>query len=176
MTTPTTDMPGVAKPHVGLLAWLAGHDIEYELHEHPVTITALQMARAEHVDPRRVAKTLVVDLGDGRRALVVLDAADRLDLAKAARALEAERVRLLTEDELAELAPTVELGTLPPVGALFGLPVRVDHALHAESTITFPAGSHRFAVLVDRAAWEDAAGVVYADLAETADRGPAWAR
>jgi hypothetical protein len=42
--------------------------------------------------------------------------------------------------------------------------------------ISFDAGSHRYSVRVDRAAWERAAGVTYADLAEESDAGPAWAR
>lgn len=176
MTTPTSAGPPVGGSHAGLLDWLASNGVEYELHKHPLTITALETARMERVDPRRFAKTLVVELANGARAIVVLDATARLDLAKAARALGTTCVRLITEDELTELAPDIEVGALPPVGQLIGLRVLADLGIHDDPTISFPAGSHRFAVMVDRVAWERAAHVAYADMAVTVDRGPVWAR
>jgi hypothetical protein len=42
--------------------------------------------------------------------------------------------------------------------------------------ISFNAGSHRLSARVERARWERACNVIYADLAEDADAGPAWAR
>lgn len=176
MTTSTSAGPALAGPHAGLLDWLAANGVEYELHEHPATVTALETARIERVDPRRFAKTLVVELANGERTIVVLDATARLDLAKAARTLGTTSVRLVTEGELTELAPDIEVGALPPVGQLFGLRVLADFAIHDDPTISFPAGSHRFAVMVDRAAWERAAHVAHADLAAAIDRGPVWAR
>jgi Ala-tRNA(Pro) deacylase len=174
--TVTTEKLDVRGPHAGLLDWLAANGVEYELHKHPATVTALETARIERVDPRRFAKTLAVELANGDRAIVVLDATARLDLVKAARTLDTTSVRLVTEGELTELAPDIEVGALPPVGQLFGLRVLADFGIHDDPTISFPAGSHRFAVMVDRAAWERAAHVVYADLAAAIDRGPIWAR
>ena len=83
-------------------------------------------------------------------------------------------VRLLTEPQLAELAPGCEVGALPAVGSLFGLTTYADYAVRDDPEISFNAGSHRFSARVDRARWERACDVVYADLAENADAGPAW--
>ncbi len=163
-------------PHAGLLDWLHTHHIDHELHEHPLAFTARETARAEGVDPRTFAKTLGVLTADGRRVLVVLDATDHLDLVKARRVLDAGHVRLLTEEELLEIAPGCAVGTMPPVGALFGMPVVADYAVREDPEISFHAGSHRFSVRVDRAAWERAAEVRYADLAEDIVREPAWVR
>lgn len=160
-------------PHEGLLDWLAGHKVEYELHEHPLTFTARETAQVEGVDPRRFAKTVAVQTDTGQRALLVVDATDRVDLDKARHVLGARRVRLLTEAELVEFAPDCEVGTMPPVGDLFGVPVYADYAVREDPEISFHAGSHHFTVHVDRAGWERAAGVVYADLAEREER-PAW--
>lgn len=171
-TVEATHTPG---PHAGLLDWLAGHRVEYELHEHPLTFTARETAQAEGIDPRRFAKTIAVETDAGRRALLVVDAIDRVDLEKAGRVLGARRVRLLTEAELVEFAPECEVGTMPPVGELFGVPVYADHAVREDPEISFHAGSHHFTVHVDRAGWERAAGVVYADLAEREGQ-PAWER
>jgi len=161
-------------PEPRLLDWLEGHGVEYELHHHRPTATARETARAEGVDPRTFAKTVAVAAGDGRRALLVLDAADRLDLMKARRALQAADVHLLAEAELIDLAPTCDPGTMPPVGSLFDVPVLADYAVRDDPEITFNAGSHEFAVRVDRAAWEREAGIRYADLAEERTGEPAW--
>src|SRR5512134_3029449 len=89
-------------PNARLLAWLEEHDIDHEVRAHPPTVTARETAAAEGIDPRRFAKTLGVATSDGRRALIVLDATDPLDFVRAAHVLDAEHVRLLTEDELTE--------------------------------------------------------------------------
>jgi Ala-tRNA(Pro) deacylase len=170
-------MPGTGPvagitPFPPLLRWLIEHDVDHEVHEHQETIRARATARAEGIDPRRFAKTIVL-IADERPTLVVVDALDRVDLEKAAAFLEAGTVRLATEDELVALAPACEVGTIPPIGGLFGLTVTADHAIHDDPEISFHAGSHRFTMHVDRPAWERAAHIVYADLAEAADR-PAW--
>jgi Ala-tRNA(Pro) deacylase len=162
-------------PHPGLLDWLAGHGIEYELHEHPLTFTARETAAIEGIDPRRFAKTVVVETATGSRALLALDAVDRVDLVKAAAALRAEHVRLLSEAELEAMAPEYDVGTMPPIGELFGIEVLADNAIRDDPEITFHAGSHHFTVHVERAGWERATRVTYADLAERRDE-PAWER
>ena len=129
----------------------------------------------EGVDPRTFAKVVGVATHDGPHILVVLDATDQLDLHKARRALGAGDVRLLTEAELTALAPGCEVGAIPAVGSLFGLATYADYAVREDPEISFNAGSHRFSARVERAAWERACGVIYADFAVDGDTGPAWA-
>jgi Ala-tRNA(Pro) deacylase len=164
------------RPFRRLLDWLAAQGVEYEIHEHDQAFTARATAAAEGVDPRTFAKVVGVVTKEGRNALIVLDATDHVDLHKARRAFGTSDVRLLTEDELTELAPGCEVGAIPAVGALFGLPMFADHAVRDDPDISFNAGSHRFSVRVERSAWERSAGVVYADLAVESDGRPAWAR
>ncbi len=163
-------------PHARLLDWLAGHGVEYELHEHPLTFTARETAEIEGVDPRRFAKTLALETAEGQRVLVVVDAVDHVDLEKAAHAVGTPKVRLLSEPEMLEFASDCEVGTMPPIGDLFDVRVVADFAVRDDPEITFHAGSHHFTVHVDRSGWERAARVTYADLADTRYRGPAWAR
>ncbi len=169
------DIPKGTGPHEGLLDWLAGCGVEYELREHPETFTAEATARAEHIDPKRFAKVVGVSTGSGHHVLVLVDAPDHVDLAKARRVLGAADVRLMTEPEFAALAPECDTGTIPPVPELFGLPVYADFALRDAPMLSFHAGSHRYTVHVDRVAWERASGIAYADLAQD-DGAPAWAR
>jgi len=154
-----------AEPHQGLLRWLARHGIDHEIHEHRLSYTAKETARAEGVEPRSFAKVVGIEADDGRKALFVLDATDRVSLPKAAAAMGVETVRLLREPELEALAPDCEAGTIPAVGGLFGLPLYADEAIRADAEISFNAGSHRVAVRVDRRAWEAAAEPAYVDIA-----------
>jgi Ala-tRNA(Pro) deacylase len=169
----TTTLSG---PHMSLLDWLATNDVEFEVHEHPEAFTAQASARAEGVDPRTFAKVVGVLTEDGRKVLLVLDATDHVDLSKAAAALFTDRVRLLTESEMTDLAPGCEVGAIPAVGKLYGLSTYADHAVRDDRDISFNAGSHRHSVRVDREGWERATRVRYADLALDNDRRPAWDR
>ena len=164
------------RPYQPLLDWLASQDVEYEIHPHEASFTARATAAAEGVDPRTFAKVVAIASHDGRHAFIVLDATDKLDLGKVRRVLGAGAARLLTEPELIALAPGCELGAVPAVGALFGLATYADYAVRDDPEISFNAGSHRFSARVERARWERACNVIYADLAEDADAGPAWGR
>jgi Ala-tRNA(Pro) deacylase len=163
-------------PHAGLVDWLASHDVEYEIHEHPLAFTARETANVEGVDPRTFAKIVALITDDGRRSLIVVDSTDHLDLRKARKLLGAHDVRLLTETELTVLAPTCEMGAIPAVGQLFDVPLYADFAVRDDEQISFNAGSHRFSVRVERDEWERATGVCYADLADDRDPRPAWSR
>jgi prolyl-tRNA editing enzyme YbaK/EbsC (Cys-tRNA(Pro) deacylase) len=77
---------------------------------------------------------------------------------------------------MAALAPGCDAGAMPAVGELFGLPTLADFGVQDDTEISFNAGTHRLSVRVERAAWEQAAGVHYADLAVDEDGRPAWAR
>ena len=164
----STPVP-VNVPLVALLDWLGAHGIDYDLHEHPLSFTALETARVEGLDPHAFAKTLAVGLSDARRALIALEASDHLDLWKAARLLGTDRVRLLTEAELLDFAPACDIGALPPVGHLSGVQVFADEALRDVERITFHAGSHRHAVRLLRRDWERAARVRFGQLTTPMD-------
>ena len=170
------DAPSLGRPHAGLLHWLREHGVDHEVHEHTEVFTAAGTALAEGVDARTFAKVVGIAADDGRKALFVVDAPDHVDLRKARDVLGAGDVRLLTEPELAELAPGCEVGAMPAVGELSGLQMYADYAVGDDAEISFNAGTHRYTVRVDRAAWERAAHVQYADLAVGAEDRPAWAR
>lgn len=164
------------RPYPGLLDWLASQDVDHEIHDHDPAVTARATATADGVDPRTFAKVVGVARHDGPHILIVLDATDQLDLHKSRRALGAGDVRLLTEAELTALASGCAVGAVPAVGSLFGVATYADYAVRDDPEISFNAGSHRFSARVERAAWERACGVIYADFAVDGDTGPAWAR
>ena len=167
--------PTFTGPHPGLIDWLAGRRVEYEIREHPETFTAEATARAERIDPHVFVKVVGVVASDGRKAMIALESPDHVDLMKTRRVLGAADVRIMTEREFVALAPECEAGTIPPVPELWNVPVYVDIALRDVPEIAFAAGSHRFSVHVDRRAWERTFGIAYADIAQD-DGRPVWTR
>lgn len=148
----------------GLLEWLDRKHVAHEFHLHPPALTARAAARAEGVTLETFAKVVAVRVDATRPALLVIDAADRVDLARAAVALGAASVELLPESELEAIAPGCEPGAVPAVGRLFGLEMIADRAVASDPEISFSAGTRRSCVRVDRPSWEHAARVRYADL------------
>ncbi len=161
-------------PHQGLLRWLDGNGIAHVVHEHRETFTAPGTARAEGVDPHTFLKIVAIRAADGRTVLAAVEATEHVDLRKIRRILGRGEVRLLTEQEMSDLAPDCDVGAIPAVGRLFDLPLIADFALRDAAAVSFNAGSHRWSVRVERAAWEHAAGVLYADIASGEDDRPAW--
>ena len=163
-------------PMKSLMTWLESEGIDHEVHEHDRSLTAMATARAEGVDPHTFEKVVWVRSAQGGDALIVLDADSHLDLGKAKEVLRSGRVRLVPEEELRTLAPDCDPGAMPAVGKLFGVPTFADLHVCDSAEVSFNAGTHTVAVRVDRAAWEKALGVVYADLAAAPWREPEWHR
>lgn len=116
--------------------------IPYNLTTHGPALRASELAQVEHLPAWEVAKTVVV-YGDGKFHMIVVPADRQVDLQEVRYALDLRHVRLATERELTELFPDCELGAMPPVGVLYGLPVYLDSDLANQSMITFAAGTHR---------------------------------
>ncbi|MGE5647972.1 MAG: aminoacyl-tRNA deacylase [Acidobacteriota bacterium] len=125
-----------------LQEFLDQNQIRYTHTVHPLAYTAKEVASAERVPAREVAKT-VVFLSENGYGMAVLPADSVVDLEQLRQDLGLSRLRLATEAELAELFPSCELGAMPPFGNLFSLPVYVDARLAGEDMIAFNAGTHR---------------------------------
>ena len=123
-----------------LEAYLRQGGVPYEIHHHQPAFTAQQVARVEHLPGRTVAKVVIL-IAD-RPVMLVLPAPARVDLFRAAAHMHTHGLRLAREDELKELFGDCDVGAMPPFGNLYGIPVWVDHALAANDTIVFPAGTH----------------------------------
>ena len=124
-----------------LEAYLRENKIPFQVVHHPLAYTAQEVAAAEHVPGKLLAKVVIV-LADGKMAMLALPAPLRVDLTKAAAALGAKDVRLAHEEEFAAAFPDCEVGAMPPFGNLYDLPVVVDKALSEDEEIVFNAGTH----------------------------------
>lgn len=124
-----------------LEAYLRDHGVPFQVQHHPRVYTAQEVAASEHIPGKLLAK-VVLGVADGKPALFVVAASDRVDLAQAAALAGAREVRLASEQECSAAMPDCEVGAMPPFGNLYGLPVYVDTTLAQDETIFCQAGTH----------------------------------
>jgi prolyl-tRNA editing enzyme YbaK/EbsC (Cys-tRNA(Pro) deacylase) len=89
---------------------------------------AEQLAAAEHVPGKMVAKTIVTK-ADDRFVMAVRSASARIDLPALREQLQARQLRLATESEFQELFPDSDVGAMPPFGNLYEVPVYAERSL-----------------------------------------------
>lgn len=136
-----------------LVQYLQEQGVSFQVHDHRTAYTAEQMAAAEHIPGKMVAKA-VMAFADDKLVMLVLPSTYLVDRAHAARALGVREVRLAGEQEFAATFPDCEVGALPVFGNLYGLPVYTDTSLTADEMITFPAGTHTESLSVRYADFE----------------------
>lgn len=121
--------------------------IDFQVISHRETFTTIEEARAAGVATDHVAKTLVIKAREGE-ALAVLPANERLDMHKLRDLMKDNHARLATEKEMGSEFTDIELGAVPPLGDLFGLPVLMDEQLKGMDEIIFAGGTHQDSVKV----------------------------
>ena len=115
--------------------------VKYTATKHPVVYTAQEIAAAQHIPGRQLAKSVLVNTDRGV-ALAVLPAIHLIDLKKLKAALDAKTVSIAKEADIKQHFPDVEVGAMSPFGNLYQVPVVVDRVLGESEEITFNAGSH----------------------------------
>ena len=131
--------------------YLRDHGVSFDVVEHARTESAAAEARAVHLPPEQTAKTVVLHTPGGYRFAVIC-ASDRLDLQKAAYALEVSRheLRFASEADMAEDFPAYEVGAIPPVGPDTPAAL-IDAHLLDYGHVLCPAGDHEHSLLLDPA-------------------------
>lgn len=124
------------------LNYLTESHILFSHSVHHSAVTARDVASAERMPAESLAKT-VIYAGDSGYGMAVVSADCMVDFEELRRLLGLTGVRLATEDEIAMLFPDCELGAMPPLGGLFGMPVLMDENLATTEFIAFNAGTHR---------------------------------
>ena len=158
----------------------------FEVIPHRQAYTSVEEARTLGIEAGEVLKTLAVRTGSGY-ALLVIPASRRLDLHLAREALDDNRARLASEEELGRDFPDYELGALPPLGALLDAQVYVDPEvvvipasrrldLHlarvlGHDTVTFAAGSQTESVKIQTQELFGTGGFTTVSLVKQPERG-----
>ena len=162
-------MPLVEK----LRVFLDTHHAAYQHTVHPIAYTACQVASAEHLPTREVAKAVVI-FADDEYHLVVVPANRLVDFQEVRIALGWKHARMATEEELARLFPDCEVGAMPPMGNLYGIPVYLDRGLASEEMIAFNGGTHRDVVHMKTADFRSLVHPQVVSLACEAVAGHGW--
>lgn len=150
-----------------LQEYLDQHHVKYEVQTHWTAYTAQEVAAAEHISGKEVAKVVMVKKDDGTPTMLVLPASHRVDFNKLT-AMLGTRVELEPEREFRHLFPECEVGAEPPFGNLFALDTFVDRTLTEDEEIVFNAGTHQDTV---RMRYQDFAQLVQPRVAEFARHG-----
>jgi len=108
-----------------LEAYLREQQAPFAIQHHRAAYSAQDVAASEHIPGKLVAK-VVMAFADGKLVMLVLPASHRVDLVRASTAIGAKSVYLAGERELAVAFPDCEVGTMPPFGNLYYVPVYVD--------------------------------------------------
>ncbi|MBI4353957.1 MAG: YbaK/EbsC family protein [Candidatus Omnitrophica bacterium] len=124
-----------------LKAFLQAQHVKYTTQSHPTVYTAQEIAAAQHVPGRQLAKCVLVKTDKGV-ALAVLPAMYRVDLKKLKTALRAKKLSLASEGDIKGAFPDVEVGAMSPFGHLYNVPTIVDKSLATAGEIVCNAGSH----------------------------------
>jgi Ala-tRNA(Pro) deacylase len=131
-----------------LQEFLDNHGVRYVTIRHSPAYTAQEIAQSAHIRGQELAKTVMVKI-DGKMAMAVLPASQKVDLELLRQAADAKKVELAREAEFEERFPGCEPGAMPPFGNLYGMEVYVADALTADEHIAFNAGSHTELIKTD---------------------------
>ena len=124
-----------------LKAFLQASKVKYTVAKHPVVYTAQEIAAAQHVPGRQLAKCVLVKTDRGP-LLAILPAIHLIDLKKLKSLVAAKTLTIAKEADIKERFPDVEVGAMSPFGNLYQVPVIVDRVLGDSADIVFNAGSH----------------------------------
>jgi Ala-tRNA(Pro) deacylase len=131
---------------------LAHYNVPFEVHHHPPTYTASELAEAEHITGYRVAKTVFLTC-QGRPIAVVLPSCRRLDLERVKAVLGQDDLRLATEAEIAGWFKGCEPGAVPPLQLRQDERILMDRSLAHLGPMLIPAGTLEDAMVVPFRAW-----------------------
>lgn len=128
--------------------FLDSHHIDYEIVQHPRSVSAARIAAAAHVPGDRLAKGVL--MGDDQGYVIaVVPSTHRVDLARVHQ--ETQRMLgLAVERDVAELFRDCDPGAIPPLGSAYGIKTLVDDRLINQPDVYFEAGDHEELIHMDR--------------------------
>ena len=121
--------------------------IPFTTFQHPPAFTAQHEAAVSHISGHSWAKT-VACIADDRPILAVLPAHLKVNLDELRALAGAEKLRLASEPEVADIWPDCELGATLPFVTRWNLRVFVDRSFVGEPEMVFSAGTHTDAIRI----------------------------
>lgn len=131
--------------------------VEYSIVHHPKTFSSLASAHSAHVAAKEVAKAIIVHDGEKYR-MCLIPASHKLVLQWLNETMHGD-YRLVSEDEIGDIFEDCEVGAIPALGQLYGLPVTWDRSLGKLDDLYFEAGDHKDLVHVNHAGFMQLLGL-----------------
>lgn len=129
-----------------IIQTLKSNNLKYQALEHEPTKTCADSARLRGTTPDQGAKALVC-IADKKPILITLPCSKRLDTKLFKNTFGVKDLRFATPEEVKEIT-SLEIGSIPPLGSLFGLTTYMDTDLGKNIQIAFNAGDVSKSVIV----------------------------
>ncbi len=112
-------------------------------HEHVSTSEDAAKIRGTNIEDAAKAIILKVQSKDGNYTFIqaIIPANQRIDLKKLKMLLDSKNVALASPDEVLERTGCT-VGSVPPFGKLFDIPMYMDESILKKDLIVFSAGTH----------------------------------
>jgi len=128
-----------------VMGFLGDREVDFDVLTHRRTATAIGTARAAHVDPKSLAKAVL--LHDSDDYLVALVAASqRVNRWAVEEMLDTPPLQFADEADMSYLFRDCLLGAIPALGSAYGLTTVIDDSLLGRSDIYFEGGDHEHLV------------------------------
>ena len=132
-----------------ILELLKIRDIHYRLLSHSAVFTSEEAAQVRNTSITESAKSLVLS-AHNQTVLAVLQGHLRIKMKDFKRAFGFKNVRLASAEEVNQ-ATGLHIGSIPPMGLLFGIATYMDAGISDITSIVFNAGSHTTSLVIPTA-------------------------
>lgn len=139
--------------------------VSYQILQHSLAYTAMEIAGAQHVPGKQLIKSVIVS-GDNRYIMCILCSTHLINFTKLKKILHVRDLFLATESEVKNLFPDFEVGAEPPFGELYGLETYIDRTVSENDDVVFNAGTHTDTMKMKYEDFAHLANAKTADFAE----------
>lgn len=143
---------------------LDSEGIQYAVLEHKAADTSEEEAEIMGIRLSQAAKSLIM-IGDGKPLMIVLGGKDKVDFKKFKRTAGIKNLQMAKPDQVLEITGA-EIGTVPPFGGLFNLPLYIDTHLAEEKEIVVGTGLHTKSIKMSYTDFEGVANPMVGDYAQ----------
>ncbi len=132
--------------HHRLITFLDDNHINYQLVQHPPTLTSEDAAGVRGTLPSQGAKAMLF-IADKKPILLVLSGDKKIDSSLFKKTYHFKDLKLAPYEQVESITGALP-GAVPPFGNLFSVPVYVDQGLLVNESIAFNAGLRTASVIM----------------------------
>jgi Ala-tRNA(Pro) deacylase len=147
-----------------VINYLSSNAMPFRVLTHAPVYSAADLARGHHVGERNVIKTELYK-ADRRLAMAIVPADCTVDLAALSAVLRTREITKVDAWEQERLFNGCDVGAVPPLGNLYGIPVVADASFEQCGTVVFRLCSFSTSLSMD---WRDYKHLVGPRVAEIA--------